>query len=74
MIPPRDPVRDGARTCTLHIARSEPPTGVVAERDWVVYLQTMDLAPQGEPPIAPGGIDHDQLVDLIARADRVITW
>lgn len=64
---------------TLHVVRlpdraSGVPTGVVAERDWVVYLQTMDLAEMGEPPISPGRIDHDQLVDLITRADRVITW
>lgn len=62
---------------TLHLVRAraprESPTGVV-ESDWVVYLQTMDLAPDGEPPIAPGRIDHDQLLDLIVHADRVITW
>lgn len=68
--------RVGARASgrTLHIARSGPPAGVVAERDWVVYLQTMDLADVGEPPVCPGRIDHDQLVDLILRAERVITW
>ncbi|MGE0402818.1 MAG: hypothetical protein AB7T06_39300 [Kofleriaceae bacterium] len=64
---------------TLHLVReppgvSEAPAEVVAERDWVVYLRTMELAPRGEPPLAPGRIDHDQLVDLITRADRVITW
>jgi hypothetical protein len=62
---------------TLHIVRRRPfdaVPGVVAERDWVVYLQTMDLAADGEPPIAPGRIDHDQLLALIVRADRVITW
>lgn len=59
---------------TLHLVRGgDTPSGVV-ERDWVVYLQTMDLAAQGEPPIAPGRIDHDQLVSLITSADRVITW
>ena len=59
---------------TLHLVRDEVPTGVVAERDWVVYLQTMALASQGEPPVPAGRIDHDQLVDLIVRADRVVTW
>lgn len=59
---------------TLHLARAEVPVEVVAERDWVVYLQKMELAAQGEPPVAPGRIDHDQLVALIVRADRVVTW
>jgi hypothetical protein len=60
---------------TLHLARhGDPPQGVVAERDWVVYLQTMELAPRGEPPLSAGCIDHDQLVALIARAHRVVTW
>ncbi len=63
---------------TLHLVRSEAaPTAVeavVAEMDWVVYLQTMELAPRGEPPLAPGRIDHDQLVTLLVRADRVVTW
>ncbi len=61
---------------TLHLVRggaADTPPGVV-ERDWVVYLQTMELAPHGEPPVAPGRIDHDQLTDLIVRAERVITW
>jgi hypothetical protein len=60
---------------TLHLVRGdEPAPEVVAERDWVVYLQTMDLASNGGPPIPAGRIDHDQLVVLIARADRVVTW
>jgi hypothetical protein len=66
---------DTPRRRSLHLVRVEPPSSrVVADGDWVVYLQTMDLATQGEPPISPGPIDHDQLVDLITRADRVITW
>jgi len=48
--------------------------GVVAERDWVVYLPAMELAAHGEPPLPPGLIDHDQLVVLTFAADLVITW
>ena len=58
---------------TLHIVRiGEPP--ILDEADWVVYLHDMRLAPRGEPPVAPGPIDHDQLVTLIFAADRVVTW
>jgi hypothetical protein len=46
----------------------------VAERDWVVYLRTMELAPQGEPTCPAGPIDHDQLVALAFAADLVVTW
>jgi hypothetical protein len=59
---------------TLHLVRGTALVEGVAERDWVVYLQTMELAPRGEPPVVPGRIDHDQLLDLVVRADRVITW
>ena len=58
----------------LHLVRTEPPAGVVAERDWVVYLQTMELAARGEPPSPPGPIDHAQLVALVFAADLVVTW
>ena len=51
--------------------RDEQP---VAERDWVVYLKTMELSPRGEPPLSPGPIDHDQLVALVFAADLVVTW
>lgn len=58
---------------TLHLVRTgEPP--ILDERDWVVYLQPMQLAPRGEPPVAPGPIDHEQLVALVFAADRVVTW
>jgi hypothetical protein len=58
---------------TLHVVRSgEPP--VLDDHDWVVYLQPMQLAARGEPPIAPGPIDHEQLVLLVFAADRVVTW
>ncbi len=58
---------------TLHLARTgEPP--ILDDRDWVVYLQPMQLAPRGEPPVAPGRIDHEQLLALVFAADRVVTW
>jgi hypothetical protein len=63
----------------LHLVRPDaaalPP--VVAERDWVVYLQPMALARGGTPHTAPlpaGPIDHDQLVALLFAADLVVTW
>ena len=60
---------------TLHLVREgEAPLAVVAERDWVVYLQTMELAARGGPPYPAGPLDHDQLLDLIIRAERVVTW
>jgi hypothetical protein len=40
----------------------------------VVYLQRMQLAARGEPPVEPGTIDHEQLVALNFAADRVVTW
>jgi hypothetical protein len=58
----------------LHLARTAPPPGVVADADWLVALPDLVLAAQGAPPVAPGRIDHDQLVALIAAADRVVTW
>ncbi len=58
----------------LHLVRSEPPPGVVADRDWLVYLHRMELAPHGAPPLPPGPIDHDQLVTLSFAADLVVTW
>jgi hypothetical protein len=58
---------------TLHIVRDGEPV-VLDDHDWVVYLQRMQLAGRGEPPVAPGTIDHEQLVALIFAADRVVTW
>jgi hypothetical protein len=62
----------------LHLVR--PGTGrppVLAERDWVVYLQPMALVHGGAPhtaPLPPGPLDHDQLVTLLFAADLVVTW
>jgi hypothetical protein len=50
---------------------------VVAERDWVVYLQSMELVRGGTPhtaPLPPGPLDHDQLVALVFAADLIVTW
>ncbi|HVK83357.1 MAG TPA: hypothetical protein VM513_04570 [Kofleriaceae bacterium] len=58
----------------LHLVRSEPPVGAVAEGDWVVYLDAMRLAGSGRPPLPAGPIDHDQLVQLSFAADLVVTW
>jgi len=57
----------------LHLVRPGAPP-VVADRDWVVYLQPMQLVAAGDPPVPPGPIDHDQLVVLIFAADLVVTW
>lgn len=64
----------------LHLVRpgagdTLPP--VVADRDWLVYLQPMLLVQGGAPhtaPLPPGPIDHDQLVTLVFAADLVVTW
>lgn len=62
----------------LHLVRpgaDDTAAPVVAERDWVVYLQPMRLAPRGAPAPCPSGpIDHDQLVTLVFAADLVVTW
>jgi hypothetical protein len=48
---------------------------MVAARDWVVYLQAMELAASAHPaPLPAGRIDHDQLVALSFAADLVVTW
>jgi hypothetical protein len=50
---------------------------VVAERDWVVYLQPVQLVRGGAPytaPYPPGPLDHDQVVALAFAADLVVTW
>ena len=59
---------------TLHLVRGGARPLVLAETDWVVYLEDLTLADRGAPPVSPGRIDHDQLVNLIFAAARVITW
>ena len=58
----------------LHLVRPGARPDPVAERDWVVYLEPLELAPRGRPPLPPGPIDHDQLVALAFTADLVVTW
>ena len=63
----------------LHLVRPDAVPAVLADPDWVVYLSPdptlgMQLAPRGEPPVPPGPIDHDQLIELSFAADLVITW
>ena len=61
----------------LHLVRPDATAPVVAERDWVVYLQPMSLVRGGIPhtaPLPPGPLDHDQLVALVFAADLVVTW
>ncbi|MEJ7602581.1 MAG: hypothetical protein WKG01_32110 [Kofleriaceae bacterium] len=62
---------------TLHLVRAGATPLVLAEGDWVVYLDDLDdliLDSHGQPLLAPGPIHHDQLVQLVFAADRVITW
>jgi hypothetical protein len=61
----------------LHLVRAAAPPAMVAERDWVVYLQPARLAQGGTPHTAPlpvGPLDHDQVVALVFAADLVVTW
>jgi hypothetical protein len=55
----------------LHLIRNPPPESAIAEQDWVIYMDRLELVRGHEPPEA---IDHDQLVALIFTADRVVTW
>lgn len=57
----------------LHLVRNDPPAGVISDDDWLVRLPELRLESAGAP-VAAGTIDHDQLVRLIAAADRVVTW
>lgn len=52
---------------TLHIVRRGEPLVPVADDDVVVYLD--EAGPRREAPIT-----YDDLVALIAAAQRVITW
>jgi len=73
----------------LHLVRPGATPQQVAERDWVVYLQTMELASTPgvgvnpspsisgaghASPIPAGTLTHDQLVALTFAADIVVTW
>lgn len=58
----------------LHLVRPGARPEAVADRDWVVYLDPLELAPRGAPPLPPGPLDHDQLVALTFAADLVVTW
>jgi hypothetical protein len=61
----------------LHLVRAEAPSSVIADGDWVVYLQPARLVQGGTPHTAPlplGPIDHDQVVALVFAADLVVTW
>ena len=59
---------------TLHLVRRGAKPAGVGARDWIVDLDRRELAARATPPIAPGAITDDQLVDLIFAADRVVTW
>jgi hypothetical protein len=61
----------------LHLVRANAAPAVVAEHDWVVYLQPTRLVQGGALHTAPfplGPIDHDQVVALVFAADLVVTW
>ena len=59
----------------LHLVRPGATPQFVAARDWVVYLQVMELAPSAHPaPFPPGLVTHDQLLHLGFSADLVLTW
>ena len=61
----------------LHLVRADAAPLAVADHDWVVYLEPMQLVRGGAPHTAPvplGPIDHDQVVTLAFAAELVITW
>ena len=58
----------------LHLVRPGAAPAPLADRDWVVYLDPLQLAARGAPPVSPGPIDHEQLIALVFAADLVITW
>ncbi len=58
----------------LHLVRDGATPELVAERDWVVYLLTLELAPSATAPFPSGPVTHDQLVALSFAADLVVTW
>lgn len=58
----------------LHLVRAGATPRAVADHDWVVYLQPTRLVQGATAPLAPGPIDHDQVVALAFAADVVVTW
>ena len=77
MSPASPPTSETSARTVLHLIRpgAEPPP--VADRDWVVYVQPLELVRGGVPhtaPVPPGPLDHDQLVALVFAADLVVTW
>jgi hypothetical protein len=61
----------------LHLVRPGAAPAVVADRDWVVYLQPARLVQGGAPHTATfplGPVDHDQVIALVFAADLVVTW
>lgn len=59
----------------LHLVRPGATPLLVADRDWVVYLQQLELVASAHPaPLPAGPITHDQLVALAFAADLVVTW
>ncbi len=58
---------------TLHLVR-RGTRARLAPGDWLVDLDRLQLADRGTSRLPPGPITHDQLVDLIAAAHRVVTW
>jgi len=59
---------------TLHVIRRGARPAGVAESDWIVDLDRRELAARGTPPLAPGAITDEELVQLLFAADRVVTW
>jgi hypothetical protein len=55
----------------LHLIRTAAPPSAIAEGDWVIYMDRLELV-QGRE--APEAIDYDQLVAFIFTADHVVTW
>jgi hypothetical protein len=59
---------------TLHLVRRGATPAAVGERDWIVDLDRRELVARATPPIAPGPLTYDQLVQLLFAANRVVTW
>lgn len=62
------------RGVTLHLVRAGATAHGVLEPDWIVELPERALADRGTPPLPPGPLSDDQLVQLVFAADRVVTW